>query len=167
MNHSSGSGVTSSVKVVSNSHSNLSKSSSREESPLKTTVCQSGLGTMVSTGPPPGDNKTWKIVLPANATWETTSGWLAYNRYGQYIKTFSNFDARDMLRLTKDELTKMIGLVDGVRLFNDLHLKPVSPRLTLYLAKKGESLFHPVLLQDVTVQELIRSISNILEVLCN
>merc|ERR1719450_1103268 len=163
MNHSSGSGVTSSVKVISNSLSNLSKSSSREESPLKTTVCQSGLGTMVSTGPPPGDNKTWKIVLPANATWETTSGWLAYNRYGQYIKTFSNFDARDMLRLTKDELTKMIGLVDGVRLFNDLHLKPVSPRLTLYLAKKGESLFHPLLLQDVTVQELIRSISDILE----
>ena len=119
---------------------------------------------MVSTGPPPGDNKTWKIVLPSNATWETTSGWLAYNRYGSHIKTFTNFDARDMLRLTKEELVKMIGLADGVRLFNDLHLKPISPRLTLYLAKKGESLFHPLLLQDVTVQELIRSISDLLEV---
>ena len=58
----------------------------------------------------------------------------------------------------------MIGLVDGIRLFNDLHLRPVAPRLTLYLAQKGESLFHPVLLQDVTVAELVKNIAEILEV---
>ena len=59
----------------------------------------------------------------------------------------------------------MIGLVDGIRLYNDLHMKPVAPRLTLYLAQKGESLFHPVLLQDVTVAELVRNIAEILEVI--
>ena len=29
----------------------------------------------------------------------------------------------------------MIGLMDGVRLFNDLHMKPVAPRLTIYIAQ--------------------------------
>ena len=69
-----------------------------------------------------------------------------------------------MLRLGKDDLQQMIGVVDGVRLFNDLHMKPVSPRLTLYLAQKSESLFNPVLLQEVTVSELGRNISEIAEV---
>ena len=29
----------------------------------------------------------------------------------------------------------MIGLLDGVRLFNDLHMKPVAPKLIIYLAQ--------------------------------
>merc|ERR1712073_251878 len=68
-----------------------------------------------------------------------------------------------MLRLSKDEMVQMIGMVDGVRLYNDLHLKPVSPRLTLYLAQKGDSEFHPVMLQEVTVSELLKNISDIVE----
>ena len=95
---------------------------------------------------------------------ETTAGWLAYNRYGQYVKTFTNFDARDLLRLTKEELIQMIGLVDGIRLYNDIHLKPLAPRLVLYLAEKGESLFQPILLQDVTVSELVHCISQTFQV---
>ena len=58
----------------------------------------------------------------------------------------------------------MVGLADGVRLYNDLHMKPVAPRLTIYLAQKDENLFHPVLLQEVTVAELIRNIAAMLEV---
>ena len=102
-------------------------------------------------------------------------------RYGQHVKTFTDYDARDLLRLSKDDIIQvniihlseesnqichiqMIGLVDGLRLYNDLHMKPVAPRLTIYLAQKGESLFHPVLLQDVTVAELVRNIAEILEV---
>jgi len=140
---------------------------SREESPQKTSSQTDSLslsnGSLMSTGPPPGDSKTWKIILPHNATSETTSGWLAYNRYGQFVKTFSSYDARDMLRLSKDELVQMIGMVDGVRLYNDLHLKPVSPRLSLFLAAAGDSLFTPVMLQDVTVTELIKNVAEIIE----
>ena len=36
--------------------------------------------------PPPGDSKTWKIVLPTNASPETTAGWLAYNRLTFLLK---------------------------------------------------------------------------------
>ena len=56
---------------------------SREESPQKSSHHPGHQGQhspAVSTGQPPGDSKTWKIVLPHNATAETTSGWLAYNR---------------------------------------------------------------------------------------
>ena len=120
-------------------------------------------GSLLSTGPHPGDSKTWKITLPHNATSETTSGWLAYNRYGQFVKTFSHYDARDMLRLSKDELVQMIGMVDGVRLYNDLHLKPVSPRLSLFLAPAGDSAFTPVMLQDVTVTELVKNVAEIID----
>ena len=75
-------------------------------------------------------------MLPHNASAETTSSWLAFNRYGQHVRTLNNFDARDLLRLGKDDLQQMIGVVDGVRLFNDLHMKPVSPRLTFILLKR-------------------------------
>jgi len=137
---------------------------SREESPQKTSQTDSmSNGSLLSTGPHPGDSKTWKITLPHNATSETTSGWLAYNRYGQFVKTFSHYDARDMLRLSKDELVQMIGMVDGVRLYNDLHLKPVSPRLSLFLAPAGDSAFTPVMLQDVTVTELVKNVAEIID----
>jgi len=146
--------------------------SSRDVSPLKITSYTSIAGGSGSSStnssavyyPPPGDSKTWKIVLPHTATAETASGWLAYNRYGQHVKTFTDFDARDLLRLSKDDVIQMIGLVDGIRLYNDLHMKPVAPRLTLYLAQKGETVFHPVLLQDVTVAELMKNVADILEV---
>jgi len=145
--------------------------SSRDISPLKVTASQTGSGN-ISSPPlmptvhdkPPGDSKTWKIDFPQRASAETVAGWLAYNRYGRHVKTFTDFDTRDLLRLTKSEIIEMVGLADGVRLYNDLHMKPVAPRLTIYLAQKDENLFHPVLLQEVTVAELIRNIAAMLEV---
>ena len=110
--------------------------------------------------PPPGqpDSKTWAAVLPHTASVETTAGWLAYNRFGQHVKTFSNYEARDLLRLSKEELIQLIGLVDGIRLYNDIHLKPVAPRLILFLAEKGETVFQPLLLPEVTVLDLVETI---------
>ena len=103
-----------------------------------------------------------------------------FPRYGQHVKTFTDYDARDLLRLAKDDLIQMVfpdpkrdnksavtsqvGLVDGVRLHNDLHMRPVSPRLILYLAQRGETVFSPVLLLEVTVAELIASVAELLQV---
>ena len=115
-------------------------------------------------GPP--DNKAWKVVLPHTASVETTAGWLAYNRFGQHVKTFSNYEARDLLRLSKEELIQLIGLVDGIRLYNDIHLKPVAPRLVLYLAEKGETVFQPLLLPEVTVLDLVETIYQTFKVCC-
>lgn len=117
-----------------------------------------------SRGLTPPDSKSWKVVLAQNANAEATAGWLAFNRFGQYVKTFQNYDCRDLLRLSKSELVQMIGLVDGVRLFNDLHMKPVAPKLVIYLAQEGENVFHPVLLEEVTVLELSQQISNTFQI---
>ncbi|XP_023320794.1 transcription factor CP2-like protein 1 [Eurytemora carolleeae] len=110
------------------------------------------------------DSKSWKVILPNNASAETTAGWLSFNRYEIHVKTFQNYDSRDILRLSKDDLVQMIGLMDGVRLFNDLHMKPVAPRLTIYIAQKGDSVFHPFLLEDVTVLELIKLMAHTFEI---
>jgi len=110
------------------------------------------------------DSKSWKKVLPSSATAETAAGWLNFNRYSQFVKTFHNYDSRDLLRLSKEDLTQMIGLVEGTRLFNDLHLKPVGPRLILYIAQKGDSIFHPILLEEVTISELIKLIAHTFQI---
>ena len=61
--------------------------SSRDVSPLKVTNHTSVVSGSISSPSipsapyhPPPDNKTWKIVLPHNASAETAAGWLAYNR---------------------------------------------------------------------------------------
>lgn len=70
-----------------------------------------------------GDSKVWRVLLPHTADPETTAGWLAYNRwrddmkgkcyiifrYGQHVKTFTEYDARDLLRLNKDDMVQMVG----------------------------------------------------------
>ena len=128
----------------------------RVESPHSGQTSQTSQASLPTPGPV--DNKTWKIVLPHTASVETTAGWLAYNRFGQHVKTFSNYEARDLLRLSKEELVQLIGLVEGIRLYNDIHLKPLAPRLILYLAEKGETVFQPLLLQEVTVLDLVETI---------
>jgi hypothetical protein len=41
----------------------------------------------------------------------------------------------------------MIGLIDGVRLYNDLHMKPLAPRLTLYIAQVSGDIWLITLMQ--------------------
>ena len=67
-----------------------------------------------------------------------------FTRYGQHVKTLANYDGKDLLRLSKDDLILLVsfswwlknqmdwklsqvGPVDGVRLDNDLHRTPVRP----------------------------------------
>ena len=66
-----------------------------------------------------------------------------FTRYGQHVKTLANYDGKDLLRLSKDDLILLasfswwsknqmdwklsqVGPVDGVRLHNDLERIPVS-----------------------------------------
>jgi len=149
---------------LNTSKSSLVSVGSRDESPLK--LCSVNSLNLSSQGTQPAqqDNKSWKTVLDLTANHESVAGWLGYNRYGQHVKTFTDFDARDLLRLSKDDIVQMIGLVDGVRLYNDLHMKPVAPRLVFFVAQKEERLFHPILLQELTVDELRSKMAEFLEV---
>ena len=61
--------------------------------------------------------------LPLEATASQTSQWLQSNRFGQFLRTFNSFGGADILRLTRDDMIQICGLVDGIRLFNALHSK--------------------------------------------
>lgn len=66
--------------------------------------------------------------------------WLSYHRLSAYTKTFSQFSGSDLLRMSKDDLCKICGLADGIRMFNILHSKAITPRLTIYVCFEGDCL---------------------------
>jgi hypothetical protein len=51
--------------------------------------------------------------------------WLGRNRFGALLPNFRNYNGRDLLRLTRDDIIAMCGVSDGIRLYNDLHLVSV------------------------------------------
>lgn len=86
--------------------------------------------------------------------------WLSYHRLGAYAKTFSQFSGSDLLRMSKDDLCKICGLADGIRMFNILHSKAITPRLTLYVCFEG-STYHAVYLHSNTISELVQNLQKI------
>ncbi|XP_066595125.1 transcription factor CP2-like protein 1 isoform X2 [Prorops nasuta] len=77
--------------------------------------------------------------LPSDANAAETSAWLRASRFSAFESTFASFSASDILRLSRDDLIQICGLADGIRLFNALHSKAPTPKLTLYFSLEGNS----------------------------
>ncbi|KAJ1519635.1 hypothetical protein ONE63_004907 [Megalurothrips usitatus] len=98
--------------------------------------------------------------LLSTATDQQTSQWLQKHRFGNHLRTFNSFCGADLLRLTRDDLIQICGLADGIRLYNALHAKSLTPALTIYLtltpmpeeAKGG--VFRALYLNSLTCREL-------------
>lgn len=75
--------------------------------------------------------------LPVDASVPQTNAWLRARRFHAFQATFASFSAGDILRLSRDDLIQICGLADGIRLFNALHSKAPTPKLTLYFAVEG------------------------------
>lgn len=73
-----------------------------------------------------GTNSSERITVESSCS--EVLAWLMSNRFGQFVKTFSNFCGSDLLRLSKSELVEICGLPDGLRLFNSLHNLPMRAR---------------------------------------
>lgn len=99
--------------------------------------------------------------ITANSNCTEVVTWMTVNRFGHLIKTFSNFSGSDLLRLSKAELIEICGLIDGIRLYNNLQSQPIKPRRVLYVCYKTSEIFHPVYLYDVTLKELLKELSTI------
>ena len=95
-------------------------------------------------------------VLSASASVETVTQWLSRNRYGALLGNFRNYNGRDLLRLSREDVISMCGLSDGIRLFNDLHMAVVAPRTTFYVALKDTHKYDALFLEELTVAEFIR-----------
>lgn len=104
------------------------------------------------------------VSLSAASPVEMVTQWLSRNRYSQHIGVFRNFNGRDMLRLMREELISLIGMSEGIRLFNDLHMVQVAPRTTFYVAQKDSSEFRALFLDDLTVLDFVDKLSSALGV---
>ncbi|XP_055631221.1 upstream-binding protein 1 isoform X2 [Toxorhynchites rutilus septentrionalis] len=86
--------------------------------------------------------------------------WMSYHRLNAYAKTFSQFSGSDLLRTSKDDLCKICGVADGIRMYNILHSKAIMPRLTIYVSFDG-TMYHAVYLHTGTLNELVQSLQRI------
>uniref|UniRef100_A0A8W7PHN4 Grh/CP2 DB domain-containing protein n=1 Tax=Anopheles coluzzii TaxID=1518534 RepID=A0A8W7PHN4_ANOCL len=97
-------------------------------------------------------------------TKETSPGslaqWLAVHRLSAYTKTFAQFSGSDLLRMSKEDLCKICGLADGIRMFNILHSKAITPRLTIYVSFEA-NIYHAIYLHSNTIPELVQNLSKI------
>lgn len=97
----------------------------------------------------------------ANAAQTTT--WLRASRFNAFESTFASFSASDILRLSRDDLIQICGLADGIRLFNALHSKAPTPKLTLYFSLEDNgSLWRVAYLDSLTSSALINKLLNTL-----
>ena len=93
--------------------------------------------------------------LPADANASQTTAWLRAARFHAFESTFSSFSASDILRLSRDDLIQICGLADGIRLYNALHAKAPTPKLSLYFSIDGNSsLWRVVYLESLTSASL-------------
>ncbi len=99
--------------------------------------------------------------LFATASVQQVVAWLKANRYASIMDSFRNYNGRDMLRLLREEILLLVGPADGMRLYNDLHMVSVFPRTTFYVgAKDGDNEFSAIYLEELTVHELLRRLSD-------
>lgn len=102
--------------------------------------------------------------LPSDSSAAQTAQWLQANRFTPYVRTFSSFSGADVLRLSRDDLIQICGLVDGIRLYNALHVKVIQPRLTLYVCVDPEQVYHAVYLENWNVDELLGKLTSLMNI---
>ncbi|XP_011700869.1 PREDICTED: transcription factor CP2-like protein 1 isoform X2 [Wasmannia auropunctata] len=101
--------------------------------------------------------------LPPDATTTQTTAWLRASRFNAFESTFASYSASDILRLSRDDLIQICGVADGIRLFNTLHSKAPTPKLTLYFSLEGNgSLWRVAYLDNLTSTAFTNKLLNAL-----
>ena len=62
-------------------------------------------------------------------------------------------------RLLREEIVSLCGVVDGIRLYNDLHMTVVAPVCTFYVASKDSEEFSALFLEEPTTAEFINKLA--------
>jgi len=103
-------------------------------------------------------------ALPVDAKPSETLQWLRRHRFASYLKVFDSFSGADLLRLSREDLIQICGTADGIRLFNALQHKKLQPKLTLYMCVPGAPASHAVFLVNMSLQELVRKMCDLIQV---
>ncbi|BFG03996.1 hybrid signal transduction histidine kinase A [Drosophila madeirensis] len=91
-------------------------------------------------------------IMPESTPSQVTQ-WLTNHRLTAYLSTFAHFSGADIMRMSKEDLIQICGLADGIRMFNILRAKTITPRLTLYASMDGCS-YNAIYLLSNTAREL-------------
>lgn len=102
--------------------------------------------------------------LSPSASAEVTIKWLKENRFDAHLNTFSQFSGTDILVLSKEDMIKICGLTDGIRLYNALHTNRVKSKLTIFISALNDDVFRAIYLDSLTVSELQAKIVSSLQV---
>ncbi|XP_071580753.1 transcription factor CP2-like protein 1 isoform X3 [Temnothorax nylanderi] len=109
------------------------------------------------------DGTSCLTELPPDANATQTTAWLRASRFNAFESTFASFSASDILRLSREDLIQICGVADGIRLFNTLHSKAPTPKLTLYFSLEGNgSLWRVAYLDSLTSTALTNKLLNAL-----
>lgn len=122
-------------------------------------ACKVELQSVVSTQNYEMEDQT-TIFITKESTPHHLAQWLNVHRLNAYTATFSHFSGCDLLRMSKEDLIQICGLADGIRMFNILHVKAITPRLTLYVSVEVNT-YHAVYLHSATTKELIQKLYKI------
>ncbi|XP_076241440.1 transcription factor CP2 like gemini isoform X2 [Calliopsis andreniformis] len=169
------------------SRSTISGNTSPVVAPLALSVSNTGIVPLVPASDAVKENvgaapalPSPAVILPDNSCIETegssfltqlspdanaaqTSTWLRASRFSAFESTFASFSASDILRLSRDDLIQICGLADGIRLFNALHSKAPTPKLTLYFSLEDNgSIWRVAYLESLTSSALMNKLLNTL-----
>ncbi|XP_061396363.1 upstream-binding protein 1-like [Musca vetustissima] len=120
------------------------------------------MDTNMVVAPPPSvmatdiDEYNSITIMPESTPVQVTQ-WLTYHRLTAYLSTFAQFSGADIMRMSKDDLIQICGLADGIRMFNILRAKAITPRLTLYVSLDGAN-YNAVYLISNTAKELVQKL---------
>ncbi|KAK9876144.1 hypothetical protein WA026_011261 [Henosepilachna vigintioctopunctata] len=87
--------------------------------------------------------------------------WLMQNRFQKFMEVFQNFNGHDLLRLSRNDVLQICGEADGIRFFNILHDKAITPRSKIYICKTNSKIFHAVFLSSICKDDLKQELCNI------
>lgn len=116
-------------------------------------------GAILPDLPQPAEEPDKNFGLSKDATSAETQVWLSRQRFMQHAATFANFSGADLLRLSRDDIIQIVGLADGIRLFNALHAKRISPRLTLYVCPPSSDVHCALYLHACRAHELLHKLN--------
>lgn len=101
---------------------------------------------------------------------QDTQQWLHRHRFSPFSRLFSSFTGADLLRMTKEDLMKICGPAEGIRLFNTMKGRCIQPRLTIYVCQQqarnqppvkpgGVDIYHALYLEELTLLGLSEKIA--------
>jgi hypothetical protein len=104
--------------------------------------------------------KTQSFSLQPDCNNKYVQEWIFMNRFSHLLHLFSNYTSNDVLRLSKDDLIKLCGAPDGIRLFNLAHNIQIKSKLTIFVTFQNcLTYFSAIFMADWKCKSLIKRLT--------